>query len=75
MTQIMLDSGLSKQLHSLGQAVELCDPTGKVLGRFVPAFDLAEWEPLSPEVSEGELDRRSKSNESVIRPRKCWHAL
>ena len=63
MTQITLDSGLSKQLHALGQTAELCDPSGKVLGRFVPAIDLAEWEPLSPDVSDEELARRARSNE------------
>jgi hypothetical protein len=63
MTQIILDANLSSRLHSLSQAVELCDPLGQVLGRFVPLIDLSEWEPLSPDVSEEELDRRAKSNE------------
>jgi hypothetical protein len=63
MNQITLDPTLSKQLHGLAQVVELCDPSGHVLGRFVPVIDLAEWEPLSPEVSEDELDRRAQSKE------------
>ena len=63
MNQITLDLALSKQLHSLGQVVELCDPSGKVLGRFVPVVDLNDWEPLSPDVSDSELERRSKSKE------------
>lgn len=63
MTQIIVDPGLSKQLHGLGQAVELCDQSGKILGRFVPAIDLAEWEALTPGVSEEELDRRSHSSD------------
>lgn len=63
MTQIILDASLSSQLHGLGRTVELCDPSGQVLGRFVPLIDLAEWEPLSPDVSEEELDRRAKSTE------------
>jgi hypothetical protein len=37
--------------------VELCDPTGRVLGKFVPLIDLSKWEPLSPEITEEELDR------------------
>ena len=63
MNQITLDPTLSKQLHGLGQVVELCDPSGQVLGRFVPVVDLNEWEPLSPVVSEEELDRRASSKE------------
>ena len=63
MTQITLDATLSGTLHSLGQAVELCDPSGKVLGRFVPLIDLSEWEPVTPEAGEEELDRREQSTE------------
>jgi hypothetical protein len=63
MTQIILDAAVSSQLHQLGRPAELCDPSGKVLGRFVPLIDLSEWEPLSPEVSEEELDRREQSTE------------
>jgi hypothetical protein len=61
MTQITLDPTLANKLQGLVQAVELCDPSGRVLGRFVPSPDLAEWEPLSPEVSDEELDRRARS--------------
>lgn len=63
MTQITLDATLSGTLHSLGQAVELCDPSGKVLGRFVPLIDLSEWEPGTPEAGEEELDRREQSTD------------
>lgn len=63
MTQIKLDATLSSQLHGLGQVVELCDPSGKVLGKFVPTVDDSEWEPITPDVTEEELDRREKSNE------------
>lgn len=63
MTRIILDASVSSQLHSLGQRAELCEPTGQVIGRFIPLIDLSEWEPLSPDVTEEELDRRAKSNE------------
>jgi hypothetical protein len=33
----------------------------QVLGRFFPKVDLSNYEPLEPQVSEEELDRRSKS--------------
>lgn len=63
MTQIILDASMSSRLHALGQTVELCDPSGQVLGRFVPLIDLSVWEALSPEASEEELDQRAKSKE------------
>ncbi len=63
MTQIILDAGLASKLSEAMQPVELCDPSGRVLGRFVPLIDLSLWEPVSPEASEEELDRREKSNE------------
>jgi len=61
--QINLDAKIADQLRSLGRTVELCDPSGLVLGRFVPLIDLSEWEPVSPDISEEELDRRANSKE------------
>lgn len=63
MTQITLDVSLSDKLHALGQSVELCDPAGNVLGRFVPLIDLSVWEPVTPAASEEELDRRERSED------------
>jgi hypothetical protein len=63
MTQITVDAALAKMLsESLGPA-ELCDPAGRVLGRFVPLIDLTKWEPLSPDISEEEIESRMKSKE------------
>ncbi len=64
MIQIAVDANLSSKLNELGQPVELCDPSGCVLGRFIPLIDLSEWEPVSPDVSEEELDRCAASNEN-----------
>jgi hypothetical protein len=58
MTQITLVSHLASKLHDPEQVVEPCDPSGRVLGRFVPIVDLSGWGAASPEVSEEELDRR-----------------
>ena len=63
MTQIILDASVSSKLHDLGQPVELCDPSGRVLGRFVPLIDLSQWEAVSPDISEEELDRREQAGE------------
>ncbi len=63
MTRITIDETLVTKLHGLSQVVELCAPSGRVLGQFVPTVDMSEWEPLSPDVTEEELDRRERSTE------------
>ena len=63
MTRVIVDANLPNVLPGLTEAVELCDPSGRVLGQFIPKFDMSEWEPVSPEVSDEELDRRAASNE------------
>ena len=63
MPQIILDANLASRLNELGWPAELCDPAGQVIGRFVPKIDLSLWEPISPEVSEEDLDRREHANE------------
>jgi hypothetical protein len=62
MTQIIVDSTVAIQL-SAGRPAELCDASGKVLGRFVPLIDLSVWAPIGPEPTEEELDEIEKSNE------------
>jgi hypothetical protein len=63
MTQIFLDASACNKLIKVLLPVEVCDPSGRVLGRFVPLIDPSEWEPVSPEVSEEELVRREQSTE------------
>jgi hypothetical protein len=63
MTQITLDANMAGKLTQITQSVELCDPAGRVLGRFVPLIDLSIWEPVVPAASEEELDRREHGNE------------
>jgi hypothetical protein len=65
MTQIMLDMTTAAKLQQLGEPADLCDPSGQVVGRFVPPLiDLTKWEPITPDVSEEELDRREQETES-----------
>jgi hypothetical protein len=63
MTQITLDAQVSQQLLNFCQPIELFDPSGRALGHFVPRIDLSEWEPVSPDISDEELDRRENSKE------------
>ncbi len=59
MPPIIVSPSLARQLASLCGPVELCDLISRVLGRFIPATDLSGWEPISPELSQQELDRRA----------------
>lgn len=63
MNRLTIDDSLAKKLCALTGTTELCDGSGRVLGRFVPMPDMSDWEPVSPDVTEEELDRREKSTE------------
>jgi len=63
MTEIILDASICTQFDNLTHPVEVCDQSGRVLGRFVPLVDMSEWEPVSPDISEEELERRANSKE------------
>jgi hypothetical protein len=62
MTKVILDEGLLNKLHNLAEPLELCDPSGQVLGRVFPIFALAEYEPCEPPLDEEELKRREQSD-------------
>ena len=61
MTQILVDDLLLKRLHQLTEPLELCDPEGRVLGRFIPMLDPSKYN-LTPQISDEELQRRKASN-------------
>lgn len=63
MSRITIDASLVSQFNNVQGPVEVCDPTGKVLGRFLPKVDLSEWEPMSPGISDEELLRRKNAKE------------
>lgn len=63
MTQIMLDATATSRLCRVKEPVEICDPEGHIIGQFIPLTNMSDWEPVSPDVSEDELERRSKSDE------------
>jgi hypothetical protein len=61
MSKITVDAPLVQVLHGLTESVELYDPSGQVIGRFIPKIDFSGWEPVNPdepEVSDEELKRR-----------------
>jgi hypothetical protein len=63
MTPVVIDAAMINKLHQLTQPLELRDASGRVLARVFPTVDLGDCEPLVPQVSEEELDRREKANE------------
>jgi hypothetical protein len=62
MTQVIVDETLRNKLHNLTQPLELCDESGRVLGRVYPTLDLSQYGPLEPQISKEELQRRKKSD-------------
>lgn len=64
MTKVVLDSAMRSKLHNLAEPLELCDESGRVLGRVFPSLDLSEYEPWEPPIGEEELRRREEETES-----------
>jgi hypothetical protein len=63
MTRLFVDATLPAKLRLVGEPVELCDESGRILGRFFPSIDPRRHGPLEPQVSEEELLRREQANE------------
>jgi hypothetical protein len=63
MTEIVMPDTVAVQLQQLPFPVNLCDSSGKKLGRFVPTVDPSLYEIIGPEPSAEELDRIEQSSE------------
>ncbi len=63
MTRVIVDEILRSKLYNLTEPLELCDPSGRVLGRLVPTFDLSDYEPWIPEFTDEELRLAEQSDE------------
>lgn len=68
MVRITIDDNLRQKLFSSGEIVELCDKSGRLLGRMVPQIEkpLEDNESLTPELSEQELQQRYEINGPTI---------
>ena len=62
MIKLIVDGTLPEKLRTLAEPAELCDQTGRVLGRFFPQQDLSEYELWEPTFSEEELRRSEQSD-------------
>ena len=60
MTNIFLDANLHSKLLNLNQPLEICDETGRVLGRFTPVADLPNSNGIQPQLTEDQLLQRAQ---------------
>lgn len=67
MDVIVVDSDMAAKLKGLHGQVELHDPSGKKLGKFVPVVDLTGWEAVTPDITEEGRKQLMASDE----PRYC----
>jgi hypothetical protein len=63
MTRIIVDADMRVKLFGLMQPLELCDQSGQVLGRYIPAINPYRMESAQPQISEEELQRRESEPE------------
>ena len=61
MTKIVINPAAAGQLSGIETTVELCDPSGNVLGYFSPKVDPSLYDQVELPISEEELDRRQQS--------------
>ncbi len=73
MIRITLDDEQKKKLLDAEGIVELCDASGRLLGKILPGKALSSenpslegWEPVTPPISEEELQRRINSQKPGI---------
>jgi hypothetical protein len=65
MVRITVDDELREKFHNFTEDVEICDEDGRVLARFQPSTpwtDPDQWEPLTPDISQEEIERRLASD-------------
>ena len=72
MTKVICDAVLREKLHGLAKPLEMCDESGHILARLVPAIDREPRVSAEPQISGEELDRRIASAEGPTRLPKCW---
>ncbi len=61
MTRIVINETLRALLPNLSEPLELCDPSGRLLGRFLPVLDPSMYEGLESPISKAELQRRKQN--------------
>ena len=67
MSRITLDADQIQKLMEPREPVEVCDPSGAVIGFFSPMADATHFVDNDP-ISEEELERRANSNGPRFKP-------
>ncbi len=57
MTRVVVDEVLRSRLHNLTQPLELCDESGRIVGRVFPAADVSDYDLWQPPITEEETQR------------------
>ncbi len=68
MVRITADEELRKKLLDFTEDIELCDEQGRILAlvhRLSPPSDPSLWVPMTPEISQEEIERRLESHEKT----------
>jgi hypothetical protein len=63
MQRLIVDSSTLAKLANLRQPYEVCDDSGRLLGRFFPVAEQSMYDEIDLDISEEELDRRSQETE------------
>ena len=58
MPPITIDTTLTAKLRGLAHPVELCDESGRILGRYVPVANCEDR--TQPQISDEEMSRRKQ---------------
>jgi hypothetical protein len=61
MTRVVLDESLRSLFLGFTTPLEVCDSSGRIVGKFVPSVDYEAVERARPPISQEELDRRNQS--------------
>jgi hypothetical protein len=63
MQKLIVDPSTLAKLTTLREPYEVCDESGRLVGRFFPAVDAALYHDIDLDINEEDLDRRSQEAE------------
>ena len=63
MEKLTIDKATLARLGNLRNQYEICDDSGRLLGRFFPVAEQNLYDEIDLEISEEELDRRSRETD------------
>ncbi len=65
MTKVTIEASFRGKFLDFKEPLELCDESGKVVGRFLPSVGEPEYEGLESKITKEELLRRKASGEQT----------